>query len=677
MKGVETSVRKVLEGTKQFVIPAYQRSYAWQEQQWAGIWRPVEDQYRRRIRNETPSPYFMGSLVIHGHNEGSSALSRFDVIDGQQRLTTVVAMLAALRDRSSDHNTAESIDEQILRNKFAEPSGALKLAPKALDRHDMEEIVLERRPGSGRVKLAYQWFSSRIDALFDEFEGTDRELLQAILDGLLVVEITTAAGDNPHRIFQTLNSTGVGLQEVDKLRSHFFMLLPNAHEAAHAKYWLPLEEKLPGQQLARFLWVDLTSRGRGDELVKSTAIYETWQRKLQEIEDSEQSIIATLADLKRRGELFHQLTDPSKATTIDVRIARLNEWGTNVHQPLTFHLLERHETGAISTREFIECIDSIESYLVRRMLVGLPTNNLNRIFATVVGQISVISDDVSRALEAILSEPAKRWPTDRELRSDAVNSKFAETQRSPQRHFVLRRIEESIVKDGHIDWASANFSLEHFMPQQLTTAWAESLSALGIADPVQAHADSVHTVGNLTLTSLNQKLSNSPIERKQQIISATTLCISSELLAAEAWGPDQIAERSRILIDCAMSIWKAPRVEVKSDDRTDGGFIDWIALESVLASLEDGEWTTLSQLNELVEPVSEHDVLAHIRENAPRGSARILTAEGLPDIRFPWVRADYSAYKDQLVEIGVFGSTDVDSANPGACVPVTMLAERL
>ena len=663
-------MRKVLEGTKQFVIPAYQRQYAWRERQWTGLWKPIVSQFSRRMVGPAPNPYFLGSLVMHQRDGVSSSISKFDVIDGQQRLTTIVALLAALRDASQDADTSEAIDEQILRNKFGKEDDRLKLFPKAHDGEDMWAIVLNRAAGTGRIHLAYNWFRSQVSDLLVKNPGAEEFVLQAVLDGLIVVEISASEGDNPHRIFQTLNSTGVGLSEVDKLRSHFFMLLPNQHEKAHSTYWQPMESILPGSALARFLWVDLVSRGGGDENTRSDAVYDRWQQKLQEIEDSESKILATLRDLKTRAEIFARLSNPKGISPIDMALARLDSWGANVHQPITHCVLVMHDSGALTEQEVLDSLEIVEAFLVRRMLVGHATNNLNRIFTTVVGQVSGEREWFVESLYRSLSEKGKYWPTDSELREKAVLAKFATNQRSAQRHFILRRIEEFWSKDGFIDWKSANFTLEHFMPQNLNGEWMKYLHGIGVEDPVTSHGELLHTIGNLTLTSLNSKLSDSPILRKQQILGVSKLVINTELVDTIQWGPAEILQRSKRLVDAAIAIWAGP------DEQILESTADYSSVDTALGALEGSEWTSVLQLRELAGETTERDLLDHLNHDRPVGAVRLLTGEGLPDLRLHWVGRDLAGFRDDLVASGVLSANTEESAPMSSFVSATRLSER-
>lgn len=666
MQGNESNLRKTLEGTKQFIIPAYQRPYAWGHAQWDALWTPVARQAEKHSMNAIANPYFLGSLVLHKRVEQSD-LPRYDVIDGQQRLTTVIALLTALRD-ATEGKLREQIDEQILRNKFADGDNQLKVLPKASDSSDMHSLVLEHEAGTGKIGLAHKFFTEKIASVVFEKGVTSSHIAKAVLDGLIIVEITTDQNDNPHRIFQTLNSTGVGLEEVDKLRSHFFMLLPNDHENAHSAYWKPMEQNL-GSGLGRFLHVDVVSWGSGHETTKTSDVYARWRDLLAGIEFDEDAIRERLVQLHGRSKLYRRMTAPSGSHPIDVRLARLEEWGT-IHRPLAYFLLRRHAEGVLDDAGLEQALRVVESYLVRRMLVGRPTNNLNRMFTTTIGQISAEKADLVATLRRSLSEPAKGWPTDETLREVAVTSDFYLMQQSNQRQFVLRRLEEDMSIDGHVDWSSAKFTIEHFMPQNLSPAWRDALQAQGIADPQQAHQATVHLLGNLTLTSLNSKLSDFPADRKQEILQGSKLAMSDELKEVAAWGPDAIAMRTEHLVERAISIWEAP---AKLDEEAP---TDFSRVEDALRSLVSSEWTSLNELGGLVD-ASEVELLAHVNGSAADVSYRVLTAEGLPDIRLSWVSQGLAEALDRLVEVGVLESSSAGKAAPSGFVGSAELSTRI
>ncbi|MFJ2520320.1 HNH endonuclease family protein [Cellulosimicrobium cellulans] len=307
------------------------------------------------------------------------------------------------------------------------------------------------------------------------------------------------------------------------------------------------------------------------------------------------------------------------------------------------------------------------------MLVGTPTNNLNRIFTTLVGQIASFGEPgIADALHRFLSEPGKYWPSDAELRDKAETSTFAVFQRVTQRYFVLRRLEEHRAKDGYIDWTSANFTLEHFMPQKLTAQWSTHLRQSGVRDVEHVHRELVDTIGNCTLTSLNQKLSNSFLDRKQEIISGSTLHLNTEIAESADWLPDDIRKRSRRLINDAIEIWEGPLATV-----SDAGAPDLSAVEVALAALTGAEWTSANALAEACE-VSYDDVVAYLDEARPSEHQRVLNQEGVPDPRRAWVRDEgLTSIGEHLVALGVLASTVDLTADKSLFVDGTAIAERV
>lgn len=671
MKGDEKKLAKVLSGKKQFVIPAYQRSYSWNTEQWEEIWRPIEELAKSVTPTNKPNPYFIGSVVVH--LQPGDELERYDVIDGQQRLTTLIVILAALRDVAEEQGNAslyEELDELFLRNKFVRDAFVLKILSQDNDASDMHSIVLDKSEGKGRVWLAYKYFKDKISELIDGSDVTIKIIKGVIESGLMVVEITTEEGDNPHRIFQTLNSTGVGLAEVDKLRSHFFMLLPRSHEKYHKLHWKPMEDALQGG-MERFLLVDLVAMAGGLETTKKEHVYKRWQERLRKIEHDEAQVVAELGALNHRAEIFHRMVSSTGTGVVGQRVRRLNEWGATTHHTITFRVLLELDRGDITEEEAVECLSLVESYLVRRMLVGIPTNNLNRLFTSVLSQVHSRAENLPIAMMKSLSEPRKEWPRNQQLFTQGAANAFYKTQSNDQRQFVLRRFEEHLAQDGHVDWTSAKFTIEHFMPQKISESWQRIILAQGAGDIQETHAEVVHQVGNLTLTSLNSKLSNSPQERKQEILEVSALVLSKPLKESEVWGQNEIRERSQALMQLATEIWVSP---VSAEDSEDAEFS---LIERALAELVDGEWTSSNELAALDDQFDEDVVIQYVNSISGSASLRVLTAEGLPDVRFTWVENSTKAYYDDLLSLGVLASLEEKKAKDVAFVKGSELLQRI
>ncbi|MDQ3547249.1 MAG: HNH endonuclease family protein, partial [Chloroflexota bacterium] len=190
-------------------------------------------------------------------------------------------------------------------------------------------------------------------------------------------------------------------------------------------------------------------------------------------------------------------------------------------------------------------------FLVRRMFVNIPTNQLNRLFLRLAHQLPDDVDYVS-GVRSIMSEPSRYWPTDAEFRDGILRYSLFTGSRPGQRRLVLESLEESY---GHKERPPfGDCTIEHIMPQTLTPAWREMLGPL--ADEI--HASKLHVLGNLTLTAYNPELSNSPFETKRSLISNSNLVMNREIAEQTEWSETEIAERAHRLADKAIALWPGP-----------------------------------------------------------------------------------------------------------------------
>lgn len=429
MQAKETRLKFLLEGKRQYAVPLYQRRYAWKQKEWQTLWLAIKRQYdiveQGGSQIERPT-HFFGSLVVHPTSEQASGLATYNIIDGQQRLTTVIAVLTALRDLWDDDEAKERLHETYLVNKWEKGDGNLKLLPGKHDRADIKALASgDPDKAVGSIGSAYRWFRNQIELLANDARGVDYDALErTIITRLEVVDVTTDAKDNAHRIFQTLNSTGLGLSQVDLLRNHFFMLLPTLADDAYEEHWNPMESSL-GSWVDLFLWVETVSRGEGREVTPRDQVYTQWQNDLADIEYDESAVFEQMTSLARKTEAYVQMIAPDQVTDakLQLRLSRLKEWGATVYHPVALQAMTLRQDGVIGDAEAAQALLYIESFLVRRMLAGIPTNNLNRIFTTVAGQVKgkvAFADSV----RAALSTAGKYWPTDLELSTGISTEHF-------------------------------------------------------------------------------------------------------------------------------------------------------------------------------------------------------------------------------------------------------------
>jgi alkylated DNA nucleotide flippase Atl1 len=678
----DTDLKTLLEGVKQFVAPRYQRRYIWTQPQWEALWRQVERQHGAYLAIEeaqeagTPLPplstHFLGSFVLAPQPGPAAQLTRHQIVDGQQRLTTVSVLLAALRDLISETSSAEDgerIHNTYLVNQYRQGEDHSKILLTETDRADLFGATVARPADpTGRIGSAYSFFRNRLEVALEGAPDLDLTKLEtAIVTRLAVVEITAGAADNVHRIFQTLNASGVRLEQVDLLRNHFFMLLPTRGDAVYGDLWLPMESALGTAGLDDFFFTDLVRRRGNVERYARHDAYPVYQEELEPIENDEDAIVELLIDIRQRAEVFRQIADPDLALHENVihRLKRLAEWGTATAGPLLLEILLRLAGNQISSEDAERALLYVESYLVRRLLLKIPTNNLNRIFSEVPASLPA-EGSVADALRTLLSVPGRYWPTDEDVHARIASEEFYRSQRPAQRQFVLRRLEEALPHEVPPDWTQANLTLEHVMPQTLTEEWFGYLAELEAQrpanereDPLELHARLAHTLGNISLTAYNPELgAKSFDEKKQLMFDNGPLELNRQLLETPLWGRDEVEARSRVLGEIAIALWPGP-----GEGAAGAGAVDtWALVDAALTALPVGRWTTYGELTELSN-IPAVEIRARLHQGSyPHAARRVMTSDGRIDAVAPWAADNLHAYRQQLVADGILAAASASEA---------------
>jgi len=642
----ESNLKGLIEGAKQFQVPLYQRQYAWEGPQLSQLWDDILEQYDLLTPDEDDAitrsapTHFLGSMVLapspamHAHG-----VTPFLVIDGQQRLTTLLLALCALRDcvGAQAPSEVDRFNDLYLINKYGDEPSRLRLLPTQADREAFVACISQHDPSAraGRIGDAYAYFRSRLTLPGPDNEPLDPVRLETVLtQRLQFVAITASMSDNVHRIFESLNDRGVRLSQADLLRNYMFMLLPSRSEHVYQAVWMPMQKLLSPAQLETLVFVDLIVRGQST--VKRQDIYRAQQARLHAIEGDEAAVEAEVHELARRANLFQRIVRPSAEHDPTVRAAleRLDRWGASTIYPLLLHLLDLRSEGMCSSAEVAEALSYVESFLVRRMIAGVPTNNLNRIFNGLILQLPA-EVPIADAVRTALSETRKYWPSDQRLQEAIGSRPFYFQGRQDQKMLIFQRLEESYKHAEPIDWSTAQLSIEHVMPQTLSEEWARDLEASG-DEPTDVHSELLHTLGNLTITAYNGQLSNNPFERKRQILQDSHLELNRAISPADHWTRKEIEARADELAKHAIDIWPPPMPGIEPPDTGR----DWSRLHAALAALPYGAWTTYTDAAELIGshqvPVGQHLATTEGVFNAHR----VLTADGRVSPGFRWTDPD-------------------------------------
>lgn len=581
MQAKETMFADLVQGrAQQFQVPLYQRTYSWTEKQLRQLWSDILEQAELIERGEKANTHFLGSVVLAPSPQNEATFPRWLVVDGQQRLTTLSLALAAIRDhiKDAEPDEAERIGEEYLINKRKSGNEHFRLLPTQADRPQFAAHVrgpLAERPAGGSVAAAYSFFRRKLVETAGPTAPQDVfRIEQAITSRLTLVAVTAERGDNVHRIFESLNNTGLKLSQADLLRNYLFMRLSTRGEHVYETYWLPLQDSLSNEELEQLMWLQLVLDG--DDRARRQDLYAAQQQRFERGEAGEAEIEAYVRELHRRAALFRRLLHPEEEPDASIRahLHRLDAWQAQVTYPALMLLLDRRERGELDSSDTARAMSYVESFLVRRMICRVPTNNLNRVFQAMPGR-APLDVPVADGLHQLLSADNRFWPSDGELREKIRTAPFYQFGRWHQRKMVLQRLEESYEHPEPVDFAAAQLTIEHVMPQSPGDEWIRILGE-DTADGESAedlHSRLQHTLGNLTLTAVNSELSNHPFERKQGLLQGSHLEINRRIAATERWGAEEILARADELADRAIALWR-PRC-AESAARSAAGTGTW------------------------------------------------------------------------------------------------------
>lgn len=670
----ETTLQELLGGPKQYLVPLYQRPYAWQGRQRDRLWSDILELAETR-RTNPGATHFMGSLVLSTGAIVPTGME-FLVVDGQQRLTTLSILLCALRDYLRIHQKdqpmlAESIHEQYVADRFKPGDARLKLLPTQADRDDLRAVVdgaVGADSDSG-VGQAYSFFRRALELADDPDDPRDIERIrEAVLGGLTFVSITARDEDNVYRIFESLNNTGLRLTQGDLVRNYLFMRLGSRGESVYSSWWLPMQRRLSADDLELIFWLDAVA---DEPLLKQGDIYSYQQARLAKMDDGE--ILAEIERFSRLSEQLAVIRDPSLEPEPALRkhLQHLAEWGSTTTVPLTLRLLARRAAGTSSAEEVTGALAAIESYIVRRTIGGRPGQGLNR---TILQACGVIDDrPVDRVLLDYFSTGRKYFATDEQIRDAVRTQPFYLRGLRTQQKLILKWVQEERNPKEPVDVEKS--TIEHILPQTLTPEWRAALEVdLGDDETVEeVHEQLVHQLGNLTLTGYNSELSNRSFASKQEDYrNSSYSALNQRVLEAAVWGREQIRARGDWFADRIIEQWSGPdeRVQPEATGR------DWSLVHQAIMAIPAGRWSSYGDVAALI---GTHPVPLgnHLSSVPVAGAHRVLQGGGTISPGFRWLEADDDRDPQAVLELeGLqFGSNG--AADEAARISTAGLAELI
>lgn len=547
-----------------FMIPVYQRNYSWNTNNCDQLF---EDLIRADRDNKN---HYFGNIVYYVtsydtiHNYEELAL-----IDGQQRIATIMLLIAAIRDNCESEADRESITRNYLQNKDSEERERVKLKQIEGDRDSYEAIIAGKEPENKECNayVNYAYFKN----LVKKSDKTPAELLEA-LNRLIVVAIDLklkqegSLSEKPQIIFESINATGKKLSDADLLRNFILLDIPDDEQERYYKeYWLPIERNVPfADDMTDFINRYLIMRLKND-VIKNTE-YRTFKRNYDSLfyaDNSKERAEKALEDLLHFSKYYGWIKNPKIIPNEDLgrALTSINEVRSDYAAPLFLLLVERSENEKypnFNTQDLIETLNIIESWLFRaRVVKDITTGMIGQIArSSLLGAVTKASNDANYK-DVILDELSNYrtrdvWPKDEEFKEAFVKYDFYHYYKN----YVQKKLEKYISKD-HDDININPHSIEHVLPQTLTQYWKDILGE----NYAQLHAEYLNTIGNLApMNKSDNSISsngNYDIKRKQLGESAWKLAkdISSKY---EKWGIEEIRKRGEELAEKAAEIWRGP-----------------------------------------------------------------------------------------------------------------------
>ena len=542
--------QKLFSGEMQFVVPLFQQSYSWKSKQWKTLW----DDLLFLPDMEAGRQHFIGSVVMHPTNTVPTGVSKYAVIDGQQRLTTLFVLLVALRDTAratGNERLAERITDTYLANKYAPAHERYKLLPTQADRAAFRQIA-DGAPGveavPGLITEAFGYFRQQLGDWVKNDAERAEEMLRLVLERLSLVSITLNDDDDPYLVFESLNAKGMQLTAADLIRNYLFMKIhPDQQDALNERYWMPMQLAL-GDSLTVFIWHYLMRHGGN---VPLSDVYLSFRKAT-----AGRDVPEVLAELARFAPTYARMLHPELETqrpAVQRAMHRLHRTRLTVAYPLLLRFYDQVRTGEqMAESTLLAVIDFLENYALRGFIARRGVGGANKSMQTLATRTNQLDRDPEALLLDIRTYLAtQNYPNDADVYKALQEQPLYHHagERHTRTKLLLDTLEEDLSSKETV--ALTGLSIEHIMPQTLTPAWRAALGP----DAERDHQLLLHTLGNLTLTGFNSELSNSAFAEKQRFFAESNVGLNAELAAAPAWDADAIRERGARLAQRVLERW--------------------------------------------------------------------------------------------------------------------------
>lgn len=562
----ETTLNKLLNTSRQFIVPIFQRNYSWQKNQYEQLWFDI----LRASKFKEKQNHFIGSIVYIDMGTPAGRPQQLLLIDGQQRLTTISILLCAIKDYVQKFNletkliNLAKIKNQFLYNSDEIDEDKYKLLLNVQDKETYIKLIdntifTVNKPATNIIKC-YEFFYERIEDFIKQYGQID-EIYAGIFKLSLVLISLDKDSDNPQMIFESMNSTGKDLSQTDLLRNYLLMdLTPEKQTRLYKTYWKPMEE-LFGEDIYKndvnkfdyFIRDFLILKSDTGYICKINNVYENFKRYYL---DNNCEKFAVLRDLFTYAK-YYACIDLLQENDDELKLywQEFKKLDSHVVYPFLLKLYDDYSRQILIKEDFKKILQVVISYLWRRAICEIPTNSLSKTFATLYQAVDK-DDYVNSVIKAFVFKSSyKRFPSDYEVREKLQTKDIYHFR---LRKYLLEALENYYHKEP-IDLNTANYTIEHIMPQNIehNLSWQQMLGE----DWQEVHSLYLHSLGNLTITGYNAEMSNKSFGEKvngESGFKHSHLKLNESIAQCDVWNKKAIQRRTNILTDIILKIWKYP-----------------------------------------------------------------------------------------------------------------------
>jgi uncharacterized protein with ParB-like and HNH nuclease domain len=492
MKAVEANLLSFLKKSPQFVIPIYQRTYSWGEKECRQLW----DDIVRTGRNDAVSAHFRSIVYVEKGLYSVSSQSPLLVIDGQQRLTTVTLLVEALARSLGESEPLEGFSAKKLRsyyllNPLEDGERRYKLVLSQTDKASLIALLDQHakpKDHSIRVEANFEFFKDRVAEVSNELPALCKGLAK-----LVIVDISLSRDqDNPQLIFESLNSTGRELSQADLIRNFILMgLEPQLQAMLYEQYWRPMELDFGQEGYAShfdsFMRHYLTVKT--GEIPNVREVYDAFKQHARAPAVAKAGVEALVADIRAFAGYYCAMALGSEPDAdLEAAFHDIRELKVDVAFPFLLELYDDYAAQRLAKSELLQAARWVESYVFRRAVCSIPTNSMNKTFATFTRALK--KDRYAESIKAhfLLLPSYRRFPTDDEFQRDL---QVRDLYNFRSRSYWLRRMENYGRKERvPVD----EYTIEHILPQNetLSSQWKAELGS----EWERIQKTWLHTLGN-------------------------------------------------------------------------------------------------------------------------------------------------------------------------------------